>query len=100
MGICGNLNIIPKECKKNFSEDIDYFKENNIVKLTLRLLNVKKKISCQIKLNIFTDKTKSEYKTNGIIDNGILDKEKEIMKFQKPFVMVFFLKKNNLLNLK
>ena len=93
MGICGAVNIIPKECKKNFSENIDYFKENNIVKLTLRLLNLKKKIFCQIKLNIFTDKTKSEYKTNGIIDNGILDKEKEIMKFQKPFVLEFFFEK-------
>ena len=43
MGICGAVNIIPNECKKNFSENIDYFKENNIVKLTLRLLNLKKK---------------------------------------------------------
>ena len=93
MGTCGKPKIIPKVGEKNFSDKIDYFKENNIIQLKLRLLNVKKNISCQIKLNIFTNKEKTKYKEIETTKKGTLNKEKEVMIFKKVFVLEFFFEK-------
>ena len=90
---CGKPKIIPKVGEKNFSDKIDYFKENNIIQLKLRLLNVKKNISCQIKLNIFTNKEKTKYKEIETTKKGTLNKEKEVMIFKKVFVLEFFFEK-------
>ena len=93
MGICGHPNYIPKICEKNFPDNIDYFKENNIVQLKLRLLNINQKISCQIKLNTFKNKEKKEYEKVETTEKGTLNKEKEVMIFKKVFVLEFFFEK-------
>ena len=93
MGICGHPNYIPKICEKNFPDNIDYFKENNIVQLKLRLLNINQKISCQIKLNTFKNKEKKEYEKVETTEKGTLNTETEIMSFKKTFVLEFFFEK-------
>ena len=98
MGQCFiNQFPVPKKPEYSYTK-FDAFNNNNKVKnhikLEARLLNIDKDYSCQIKLNIFTNKEKTAFKPGGTTEIGSLDKKNGIISFQKFFVMQYFFEKS------
>ena len=81
---------LPSKPKKNF-DDIEPFKNNNNVKLEPRLLNIKGKHSCQIKLKFLTEENLIKEEET---EEGFVDEETETMSFQKFFMMKYQFEKN------
>ena len=71
--------------------DIEPFKNNNNVKLEPRLLNIKGKHSCQIKLKFLTEENLIKEEET---EEGFVDEETETMSFQKFFMMKYQFEKN------
>ena len=96
MGICGEVNQIPSAPEYFYTKFDAYIDNKNIknnVKLEARLLNIKGDHSCQIKLNIFTNREKTASKTGGTTELGNVDGKTDTMSFQKFFVMEYYFEK-------
>ena len=81
---------LPSKPKINF-DDIEPFKNNNNVKLEPRLLNIKGKHSCQIKLKFLTEENLIKEEET---EEGFVDEETETMSFQRFFMMKYQFEKN------
>ena len=96
MGICGEVNQIPSTPEFFYTKFDAYIDNKNIknnVKLEARLLNIKGDHSCQIKLNIFTNREKTASKTGGTTELGSVDEKTDTISFQKFFVMEYYFEK-------
>ena len=90
---CYEDQEIPKISRCFYPTNVPWVGNNLQVKLEPRLINIKGNPSCHIKLKIFTNSEKTAYEQGGTTDEGIIDKERDIMTFQKFFVMEYFFEK-------
>ena len=90
---------------KDFSKKAEYYftkfdsystdtQVKETVKLVPTLKNINDSNSCQIQLIIFTNYTKTAWKSGGITDLGYVDSTTNIMNFQKFFIMEYFFEKD------
>ena len=98
MGECWTKQFpVPKKPEYSYTKFDAFTNDNKVknhIKLEAKLLYIDKDYSCQIKLNIFTNKEKTAFKPGGTTEIGTIDKKNGIISFQKFFVMQYFFEKS------
>ena len=98
MGECWTKQFpVPKKPEYSYTKFDAFTNDNKVknhIKLEAKLLYIDKNYSCQIKLNIFTNKEKTAFKPGGTTEIGTIDKKNGIISFQKFFVMQYFFEKS------
>jgi len=94
MGECWTKQFhVPKKPEYSYTKFDAFTNDNKVknhIKLEAKLLYIDKDYSCQIKLNIFTNKEKTAFKPGGTTEIGTIDKKKWNNKLPKIFCDAIF----------
>ena len=92
-----NRREFSKKAEYYYTKFDSYSADNEIketVKLEPKINNITEKNNCQVQLIIFTNSSRTAFKSGGITEEGYIDTSANIMSFQKYFIMDYFFEKD------
>jgi hypothetical protein len=96
MGNCETRSV-PTDAQYFYTNFDNYARDTQVrdtVKLVPKLKNIHGNQNCQVQLIIFLDSSRTNSKSGGQTENGVIDSSTYIMNFQKFFIMEYYFEKD------
>jgi hypothetical protein len=88
---------VPTDAQYFYTNFDNYARDTQVrdtVKLVPKLKNIHGNQNCQVQLIIFLDSSRTNSKSGGQTENGVIDSSTYIMNFQKFFIMEYYFEKD------
>ena len=96
MGNCETRNI-PTDAQYYYTKFDNYARDTQVrdtVKLVPKLKNIHGNLDCRVELIMFLDSSRTNSKSGGQTEKGVIDSSTYIMNFQKFFIMEYYFEKD------